>query len=239
VNGPVGAELLKLRTTRMPALLLLAGPLLVILGGSGLLARRDVDDPDTIATAAAHVGLTSLVALVLGITAVAGEHRHRTVADTYLTTPARTPVLLAKCGAYAAYALVMAVLSAAAALGTIVFWQALRGTVDLSGGALWLTLLGGLLWNVAFAITGVAIGATVRNLAGAVAGALAWLALVEGVLGQLLGAGLARWLPFAAGQAAARIPADGLPQAGAVALLVGYAAAALLIAQRTLDRDIT
>ena len=78
----------------------------------------------------------------------------------------------------------------------------------------------------------------------AVAAALAWIAVVEGIVGQLAGPGLARWLPFSASESldrASLTPSGGLlPQWGGGLVLLGYAAlfaaAALLI---TLKRDVT
>jgi ABC-2 type transport system permease protein len=75
----------------------------------------------------------------------------------------------------------------------------------------------------------------------AIAGALAWIALVEGVVAQLIGDDLSRWLPFTAGGALGRLPlADGLSQwAGAAVLAayaVGFSALALVVGVR---RDVS
>jgi ABC-2 type transport system permease protein len=235
----IRAELLKIRTTRVFGLVLVAAVALVVAGASGLLARADVHDPASAVDAVKHVGLTSLFALVLGILAVAGEYRHRTISETYLTTPHRARVLVAKAGVYAMCGAVIGVLAALFTLMTSALWLAARhGSLDLSSGALWRTLGGGVAWDVGFAIIGVGLGAIVRNLAGAVTAALAWLAVVEGVIGQLVGGGLARWLPFAAGSALGNVRA-GLPQAGAGLLLLAYAVVAVGLGAYALERDVT
>ena len=223
-----GNELLKLRTVRGPWLLLAAAQLVIVAGVSGLFAQgADVSDPDTSQGALAHVGLVSLFTLVLGITAVAGEHRHQTITDTYLSTPRRGRVVAAKLGAYAVIGAGFGVVSAAVATSAAAAWLAAKGgSLDLGDAEVWQTLAGGVGWDTAFAAIGVGLGALVRNLAAAVAGALAWIALVEGIVGQLLGGDAARWLPFRAGSALGRVTMnEGTPQLsqpGAALLLTVY-----------------
>lgn len=239
-------ELLKIRTVRAPWLLLLAAQAIVAAGVSGLVLNgADLDSPADQSRAVAHVGLAALFTMVFGVLAVAGEYRHRTITDTYLSTPHRGRVIAAKLGVYGAIGAVSGFVGAVVALGSAAAWWAGKGaTFDFSSALMWRTLAGGVAWNAAFAVLGVALGALLRNLVGAIAAALAWIALVEGIVGQLVGDSVARWLPFAAGQALGLAnPADGvdlLPQWGGGALLAGYTAVFAAIAvSTTLKRDVT
>src|SRR4029450_392923 len=99
----IANEIRKLRTIRGPWLLLAAGAVLVIVGVAGAVAGgTDLTQPQAAIHAVAHAGLMSLLTLVFGITAVAGEYRHKTITDTYLATPCGGRVIAAKFAVYAA-----------------------------------------------------------------------------------------------------------------------------------------
>ncbi|GAA0485244.1 hypothetical protein Ade02nite_08670 [Paractinoplanes deccanensis] len=239
----VRAEIRKLLTIRTPLILFAAAQLLVVAGISGVLARRDDIAAAAIQRdAVAHAGLVSILTLVLGITAVAGEYRHRTISDTYLTTPDRARVVVAKLGVYSVVGLVFGVAAAATALISAALWLSGRGASLATGsGELWRTVGGGIIWNALFCAIGVGVGALITNLMGAVAAALAWLALVEGVVAALVGDG-ADWLPFALGSALDALPTatDGPPQWLAGVALAGYAAVfAVAAVLTTVRRDVT
>ena len=239
-------EFRKLGTIRSPWLLLALGPLIVVAGISGLVVSGgNVHDPATQGRAFAHVGLAAIFTLVFGILAVAGEYSRGTITDTFLSFPARRSVIIAKLAAYGAVGAAAGLVSAGVALAvTAAWWSAKGGTFHLTAADTWRTLGGGVAANAAFAAIGVGVGALVRSLAAAVAAALAWVAVVEVIAGQLIGSGPARWLPFSASESldrASLTSASGLlPQWGGGLVLLGYAAlfaaAALLI---TLKRDVT
>jgi ABC-2 type transport system permease protein len=238
----VANELRKLRTIRGPRLLLAAGPVLLIVGvASEVTGGADPTRPQTAVHAVAHAGVVSLLALVFGITAVAGEYRHRTITDTYLATPRRGRVIAAKFAVYTAVGAVFGLmLAVTAVITTAVAITANGGSLDLSNSDLWRTLAGGVACNAAFAAIGVSLGALIRNLATAIATALVWIALVEGLIGELI-SDLEAWLPFAGGQALGRLPgAPDIPQWAGGLLLAGYAVVFAAIALTTfIRRDIT
>jgi ABC-2 type transport system permease protein len=241
----IATELLKLRTIRSPWLLLGTAQVLVLLGAAGRLVADEGRPPAELAIGAvAHLGLTSLIPLVLGVLAVAGEYRHKTIVDTYLGTPRRGRVVGAKLAVYLPVGLGFGLVTAVTVLSATWVGLTLKGdAMPWSDPELWRTVAGGVVWNALFAAIGVGVGAVLRNLAAAIAATLAWLALVEGLVAQLVGDDAARWLPFAAGRALGRLPgavAGGLSPWVAAGVLLAYAVAAaggaVLL---TVRRDVT
>jgi ABC-2 type transport system permease protein len=221
----IGNEWRKLLTIRSPLLLLAAAQALVIAGVVGFLASKGVDAELAGANSMAHLGVASIFPLVLGVTAVAGEYRHRTITETFLAAPRRSRVVVAKLLVYSAAGLGFGLAGTVTALVSCAAWFASKGaSFDWLDTEVWRTLLGGIGWNVAFAAIGVGLGALIRTLAGALVVALAWIAVVEGIVGQLL-SDLRKWLPFSAGAALGRASSqlgDNLSQSTAAGVLAGY-----------------
>ncbi len=243
----IRSEFRKLGTVRGPWLLLAAGPLIVVAGISGLVqSGGNLHDPATQSKALAHVGLAAIFTLVFGILAVAGEYRHGTITDTFLSSPRRRQVVGAKLVVYGLTGAAAGLVASAVAVGVTAAWWAAKGAAfSMSAAGTWPTLGGGIATNVAFAAIGVGLGALIRNVVAAVAAALAWIALIEGIAGQLVGARLARWLPFYASEALDRASltssaAQLLPQWAGGLVLACYAAAFAAVAVIiTLRRDVT
>jgi ABC-2 type transport system permease protein len=239
----VSAEARKLVTIRSTWLLLGVAQVVLLIGVSGVLLNRD--DIASLAvqqSAIAHLGLVSLFTLVLGILAVAGEYRHRTITDTYLAVPHRQRVVWAKLVVHTVAGAAFGVLAAAVAVGASALWLAARGvTLDAGSADLWTTVAGGVAWNAAFAAIGVGVGALITNQIGAIAAALAWIALVEGLIARLVG-DAGQWLPFALGSALNRLPtaADGPGQWAAGLALLAYAVVFVAAGvATTVRRDVT
>ena len=227
----MSTEWFKLRTVRAPWLLLAAQLVLTALAVAGSIVADIGDDRLVLA----HGGVPAVFVLVLGISAVAGEQRHHTLTDTFLSTPKRGRVLVAKLAMYTLLGLAVGVASAAVTAAVAV----LGGGADLSDTANLRMLAGIAIWNALYAALGVGLGALVGNLTGAIVIALAWIVLVEQTLSRLFDAA-ADWLPLASAQALAYLPGAGLSQLTGGLVLAGYAAVLGVAAAIALERrDVT
>jgi len=188
-----------------------------------------------------HAGLTAALTLVLGVTISAGEYRHGTIVDTFLTVPRRSRVVVAKVTIGLLAGLVAGLASALSVGGTAAAWYAAKGvTYSGSSTAAVRSLAGVVGWHVFFCVIGVAVGMVVRSQAGAVIAALTWMFIAETAVSGLA-VRLARWLPATAARALGNDTATGLlPQLGALVVLAGWSAAAVVVAVTLVRRrDLT
>jgi ABC-2 type transport system permease protein len=226
----IAAEWLKLRTTRLVHATLPVAVAISAAAVAGVVVSADgvgaLESADGIRRALSVTGSGAVVVLVAGIVVAAGEHRHGTAVDTFLTTPHRHRVVAAKLIVGAALGLVVGALTAFASVAVAGALYAVEGaTFPLDDADVWTTLAGTLVYTTLFAVVGVGLGSLIRNQVTAVTAALAWVAVVEHILVSFA-TDLGRWLPFGAGQAIVRTPIDDLlsPLAG-TAVLSLYAAA--------------
>ena len=229
----VAAEWLKVRTTRVlyglfPAAVAISAG--AVAGAVLAMGDAELESTSAIRRAFSVTGAGAIVVLVLGVLVSAGEYRHGTIGDTFLTTPRRHRVVAAKLALAAGLGLGAGVLICLASLTTASLLYRSQGvTFPFGHGEVWLTLAGTLTYSTMFAVLGTAVGALVRNQVLAVAGALTWFAVVEHTFVNLVPS-IGRWLPAGAGQAIVRTPLDGLLSPGAGTAVLGVYAAAIAVA---------
>jgi ABC-2 type transport system permease protein len=195
----LGTELLKLRTVRVPLLLVAAGVLLAAFFALQPVAGAGRQGAPSIGTAALMLAVLSaaahgqLLALVIGVLAVTGERRHGTLTATLLRIPHRVHLLYAKAVAAALVGLLLGLLSLAVAAGVAMSSGALRGT--LINRDVVLATAGQVLAYPLYGLLGVGIGALLMaSQPIAVLLPVAWFLLLETYVAALAG-NLSAWLP--------------------------------------------
>ena len=190
MSSLVAAELLKFRTTRG-----WIGFTLVLAALSGVAAAGTVGTADELQVGTTELSrdvvasalFSTLVAFVVGILSVTTEWRHGTVTRTFLVTPRRERVLVAKELWMVLLAVALGVLAIVVTLAVALTWLAFEGSsLEVDRGVLGLVgrvLLATILWGA----LGVGVGALVQNQVVALVGALIWVLLVEALIGVLLG----------------------------------------------------
>jgi ABC-2 type transport system permease protein len=206
----VRAEWTKLFTTRVWIGLLIGACLLVT--AFSIFFTAFAGDPESgipaVGTeqyeelALATAANVTVIFLILGIIGMTQEYRHRTATPTFLTTPRRGRVVVAKLLAYGLVAIPVALVVLAVDVVVVLIYAGARGDApSLAGDNLRTLGLSGLVL-VAFAVIGVGVGALLRNQVGAIVGALVYLYVVEPIVSSI-GAiqGAYKWLPGGAVQA--------------------------------------
>jgi ABC-type transport system involved in multi-copper enzyme maturation permease subunit len=195
------AETLKVRSTRttlglvlgMAALILLFVILTALLTSVHEMGTRD--QQRSLYSIGSFAGLFAALA---GIMLVTGEYRFGTIRPTYLFTPKRSTVLVAKVAASLVagftFALIGEILSVAVG-GTILHERSI--SISLTHHDYWLLTIGTLIGTALWGAIGVGLGMIVRNQVGAIIGILAWGFVIQNLLFGLAPS-VGRWTPDSA-----------------------------------------
>ena len=264
----VRAELLKLRTVRMPYGLLITAAVL-----TGLLAYVEASQAgragssvESLATQSGLAAVTTLtgwsmlLAAACGVTVASGEFRHATASLTYLATPRRVRVLVAKLVAAACAGALFGLAAAVIATGAGLGLAAARGDrIALGPGTLAWHLVGAVLGAALLAALGTGIGSLIRSQLAGITGVFIWGLIAEPVIGGVF-TSVRPYLPYAAATTLAgsslgsgpggfhvavrthgAVSVTGpLPFAAAAALVTGLViVVSVLAAGTTVQRDVT
>lgn len=245
MNRLIRTEWLKQRTTRSFVAGVIAAPAVsalvavAVLAAAGKSGNPPLEPDNLLQVIGAPAPAITLIALVLGVLGMAGEYRHQTITTTFLATPRRRDVVVAKLTAYAIAGALMAAAAIVSAVAVAVPWLASSG-VDMTVDGRLVSLVAGVVGSTAlFGALGVSVGALLRNQTVAVAAVLVWLLAIEGIVGDAFPeAAFLRWLPGAAGRDL--VDPGGLAAPVAAAVFTTYVAAFAAAATRlTLRRDIS
>jgi hypothetical protein len=190
VSALVGAEFLKFRTTRAGIGFLLAAAALTGIQAAGTVGPARSDQLGTTELSHDIVSsslLAAFIAFLIGIMSVTTEWRHGTVTRTFLVTPRRGRVLIAKELWIALLAVALAALAIILVLAIAVPWLAVEGSsLELDGSVARFVgriVIASVLWGT----LGVGVGAVVQSQTPALVGAVIWILLVEALITALLG----------------------------------------------------
>ena len=225
MSDQLASELLKLRTTRTLALLLLAAGAMSLFGVSVEALSRDLGKlaPEEAQRDLFSGGVTIGVffATLAGLLAVTSEFRYGTIRPTLIVEPRRRVVIAAKLAAAALAGVAFAVVCVGATFGAGSALLAARDVdLALTGTHTVVLVIGPVVASMISAMIGVAIGTLIRNQVGAVVALAAYALLVDAVLFAAVPS-VGRYLPGKAGDALAGRPDELLlaPGVGAVVLI--------------------
>jgi hypothetical protein len=195
-----------------------------------------------------------IFAAVLGVIVTSGEYRHYTATLTYLGTPNRRRVLLAKTLTAAGAGAIFGLISGLLATGVGLTFVAGHGYhITLGTGTLAAHIAGAAVGAALFGAIGAGVGALLRSQVAGVITVFVWALVIESIIGGLF-TSIRPDLPYTAATTLAGIKLGGaafgpahniaggspLPFAAAAALVLGIAALLDATVTRTaLRRDVT
>jgi ABC-type transport system involved in multi-copper enzyme maturation permease subunit len=244
VIAQIRAELLKVRSTRttlglllgMIALILLFSLLTGLLSKAGALASTE--HQRQLLSLGSLAGLFSALA---GVLLVTSEYRYGTIRPTFLFTPRRPRVLVAKLAAGLLAGIVFGVIGEGVGFGIGYLILDARGiSFSLSGGDVALLVLGTLGATALWGAMGVGLGAILRNQVGAVITLLAWGFIVDNLLFGLVPS-VGRFTPTRAQDAFIGLTTEHLlsPAAGGLVLVAWVVVLAVIGLPLVTRHDVT
>jgi ABC-2 type transport system permease protein len=212
-------------------------------GGGAATGRNPFASTDPTALSLAGVTLAQLIVGVLGVLLISNEYANGSIRNWFGAVPRRLPVLWGKA---VVLTVLLAVVMVLACLAAFLLGQAILGeakSTTLAADGVLRAVVGSGLYLAGIGLFGIAIGALMRNTAGAIAVVVASLLIIPGLIGLILpdswNQNVSPYLPSTAGQAFTSVhPADTLLSSGAgAAVFVGWlvvllAGAAVLIRRR-------
>lgn len=190
----IQAEFTKLFTTKLWLWLLLGSFAMTALfvsltigfdGSNGNTSPR-LTTPEGQRNLFSSAAASGIWALILGTIAVTGEFRHQTVTPTFLATPHRGRVVIAKLIAYALAGIGYGVTTIVVAIAIALPWLSGKN-IDVSLGSNGIpgTLLGVVVGVAVYALLGVGLGALIRNQIAAIVGSLVYLFVIEAFVANI------------------------------------------------------
>jgi ABC-type transport system involved in multi-copper enzyme maturation permease subunit len=258
----VRIEWLKLRTMRVGFAVLATSAVLTALfasleatrAGNGQSGVAPLYTASGLGTVTTVTGWSMIFAAVLGVIVTSGEDRHTTATLTYLATPNRRRVLVAKTLTAAGSGAIFGLISGLVATVVGLIFLAGHGYhLTLGTGTLVAHIAGAVLGAALFGAIGAGVGALLRSQLAGVITVFVWALVIESIIGGLF-TSIRPYLPYTAATTLAGIKLGGaafgpahnvagggpLPFAAAAALVLGVAALLDAIATRTtLRRDVT
>jgi ABC-2 type transport system permease protein len=226
----LSSELLKLRTTRTfyaltggaVTLILI---IVVLAAALGTFKNTGTPGRDLLGVA----GLAPLFALVIGVMGMTTEFRHGTITPSLLVEPVRARLVGAKLLAQLIAGLVLGLLSYGVCAGIVAGILSSRGIATGMSTSDWIgAVIGGTVATMLYAAVGLGVGTLLRNQAGALVVSLAWVFVIENLLGVIpggFGDGIKKYGLGGVGSSLARTAGDStrIGQLPAGLLLLGYA----------------
>lgn len=244
MSGLLRSEWLKVRTTRTLLWYLLG---LIVLVGITVAGQVTSAPTEILESERGFVdvlqasGWATAFALLFGIIGVAGEYRHETITQTFLVTPVRERVIVAKLIVYAGTGLGVGLVALVVTLAMALPWLAAKNVdVPLTERGVGLVVIGMLATAALWGALGIAFSSVVTNQVGAIVMALIWLLIVEGVLAGLA-PGAAPYMPGGTARGLMHVDGDDVLSMGAAAAVtLGYIGALAAVGtQLVIRRDVT